>query len=138
MSGLLQKGPDIRTGPLLNSYYCLCQVWPASEVIQVSSAELVSFPCRVSVNSTPTMSSARASPFATGRTCVQCSPASDEWNSAPAEPPTQMSKSFAARARKTVLLETTMVCQVAPVSRERCSVPSELNVQRGARLVIAA
>jgi hypothetical protein len=45
-----------------------------------------------------------------------------------------MSRPFAASARKIVLLETGIDCHVRPESSERCSVPSELNVQRGARL----
>src|SRR5277367_7807 len=46
-----------------------------------------------------------------------------------------MSRPLAARARRIVLLGTATVCQVLPASRERCKVPSEVNVQRGMSLV---
>ncbi len=50
----------------------------------------------------------------------------------PAAPPTQISESFAASARKTTLLATGIVCQVFPESKERCRTPSAESVQRGA------
>ena len=52
----------------------------------------------------------------------------------PAAPPTQMSESLAASARKTTLFATGIVCQVLPESNERCRAPAAESVQRIATL----
>jgi hypothetical protein len=72
----LQPGKD--SGALAPEGYCFCHVCPASDVVQVSEAEVITLPCCGSGNSSTTTSPVRAAPPDAGTTCIQWSPLSVE------------------------------------------------------------